>query len=265
MDEANKKDSDAGPMTCAGDWTAWKAACAADLCPAETAASLRRFGAIRFAVCVRRAGYPSLTTRDAWHLMETFCQVNRTRAGKRYKDWLLARAAGAGQDWVACVEAGASLLMRSAAREFLRREHAPLFMVSLDQPVGNGSFSLADLLPDPSDRPPRWDEAELEALADRMAGRLSRTLSRADLALLWARTHGVSFADPRIAKITRQGKSMLYERFREVVEGVSRDLRAEFPREDAAVLRELLMKTVMALGVVARGKLFSGKPALSLL
>ena len=252
-------------MTRAEDWRAWKKACAADLCPAETAASLRRFGAVRFAGCVRRAGYASLTTRDPWHLVETYSQVNRTRAGKRYKDWLFARTEGMVGDWAACVEGGVSLLMRSAVREFLRCEHAPLFMVSLDQPIGNGSFSLADLLPEPADRRGDVEDGEIETLAARMADTMALSLSRTDLVLLWARTHGISFADPKVAKMTRQGKTMLYARFQEVVESVSRTLREELPREDAGVMRDLLMKTVMQLGVMARTKLFSGKPALSLL
>lgn len=265
MAEEDKNVGGGGAMTRAEDWRAWKKACAADLCPAETAASLRRFGAVRFAGCVRRAGYPSLTTRDPWHLLETFCQVSRTRTGKRYKDWLFARAKGTGNEWTSCVEGGASLLMRSAVRDFLRGEVAPSFMTSLDKPIGNGAFSLVDLLPDPAIRQGGLDEAEIESLAVRMADTISLSLSRVDLVLLWARTHGVSFADPKVVTMTRQGKTVLYERFQEVIEGVSRDLRKELPREEAGVLRDLLLKTVMTLGVVARTKLFSGKPDLSLL
>lgn len=265
MTEEDKKVTNGGVMTRAEDWRAWKKACAADLCPPETAASLRRFGAVRFAGCVRRAGHPKASTRDPWHLLETHCQVSRTRAGKRYKDWLFARAEGTGNEWTSYVEGGASLLMRAAVRDFLRGEVAPTFMTSLDKPIGNGAISLVDLLPDPAIRQGGLDEAEIETLAGHMADAISLSLSKVDLVLLWARTHGISFADPKVVKMTRQGKTVLYERFQEVIEGVSRDLRKELPREDAGVLRDLLLKTVMKLGVYARGKLFSGKPALLLL
>lgn len=269
MTEEDKNFDNAGAMTRAEDWRAWKKACAADLCAPETAASLRRFGAVRFAGCVRRAGHPKASTRDPWHLLETHCQVSRTRAGKRYKDWLFARAEGTaegtGNEWASCVEGGASLLMRAAVRDFLRGEVAPSFMTSLDKPIGNGAISLADLLPDPAIRQGGLDEAEIETLAGHMADTISLSLSKVDLVLLWARTHGISFADPKVVKMTRQGKTVLYERFQEVIEGVSRDLRKELPREDAGVVRDLLLKTVMKLGVVAHAKLFPGKPALSLL
>ena len=252
-------------MTDANDWRAWKKTCAIDLCLPEVAASLRRFGAMRFAGYVKRAGFSAVDAGNSWHLLETSCQVNRTRAGKRYKDWLFARADVSGGDWVSAVESGASLLMRSAAREFLRREQSPRFMTSLEQPIAHGACCLADLLPDSIVGRSDVEEAELDSLAGCFAAEYSVSLKRGELALLWARTHGISFADPQVGKLTRHGKSVLYEQFKHVLESLSRRIEAKLPGEDAGVQRDVMLRTVEKLGNLAREKLFPGKRALSIL
>jgi hypothetical protein len=246
-------------------WRAWKRVCAADLCDADTAAVLRRFGHARFAVYLRRTGCPLPEAREAWHLFESTCQVSGTRAGKRYKDWLFARAQAMEGSWLEAIESGASLLMRSVVREFVRREHAPSFMQSLQQPVGGGTISLEELLPDPSTASTDMDDETLRVMARALAGLLLPTMDKTERALVWAKVHDVSFADPRLINKTRLGRTMLHEQFGLFMARLTVLVRARHPKETNSVTTSLIIFTLMALGEMLPDKLFSGRPRLSLL
>ena len=246
-------------------WRAWKRVCAVDLCDAETAAVLRAFGRARFALYLRRSGQPVPEAREAWHLFESTCQVSGTRAGKRYKDWLFARARAMEVPWLEAIESGASLLMRSVVREFLRREHSPSFMQSLQQPVGGGALSLEELLPDPSASASDIDDDSLRAMARELAGRLLPTMDKTERALVWAKVHDIPFTDPRLINKTRLGRSVLHEQFGLFMARLTDLVRARHPKETNSVTTSLIIFTLMALGEMLPAKLFSGRPRLSLL
>src|SRR5210317_1578654 len=81
-------------------WMEWKARCAAALCDESTRRSLQKFAHTRFlrfyprsipsrVLPHRENGLPAV---DAWHLFETHLITTQTKQGKRFKDWLYARA-----------------------------------------------------------------------------------------------------------------------------------------------------------------------------
>lgn len=246
-------------------WHAWKRACAADLCSPEEAAVLRRFGAARFALLARRAGFRHDEVRDPWHLLEVHSQVGRTRAGKRYKDWLFARTQSEGDDWVRAVEAGATLLLRSAVREYVRRERAPRFVVSMDQPVEISGVTLAELLPAPSDGVECLDAAQLDGWARMIADRLFDKIDKVEKVLLWARMQGVPFSDGRVTRRTRLGVSVMYHRFQKLVSRMHAVVDASFPVEHSSVRAELVIRALVEMGARSAAALFSDKPTMAVL
>jgi len=253
------------PLSTPEVWRAWKQACAADLCDAETAAVLRRFGQVRFGGYIRRAGHQVPEARDAWHLFESTCQVTKTRAGKRYKDWLFARADMLDITWLEAIESGASLLMRYVVREFLRREHSPSFMQSIQKTVGDGSVTLEELLPDSIETLGGIDETEMTTMAQHLAGQVFPTLDKTERALIWAKLHSVPFSDPRIMNKTRLGKSVLHDRFDLLIRRLTEIIRRTYPNETHSVTTSLIIYSLTALGKMLPDKLFSGKPRISML
>ena len=161
--------------------------------------------------------------------------------GKRYKDWLFARAEQ-GHDWLAMVEAGASMLLRDAVREQLRREHAPKFMVSLQQPMGEGlqgTCTLEELIPDqvsPTDSTTDW---EWQQLALTHAQRCYPTLTETEKLVLWARDQGYTLNDPQLAERGKVSMNVLYRTYRSVVTRISLELKAAYPGESPASLIQL--------------------------
>lgn len=253
------------PLSTPEVWRTWKQVCAADLCDSETAAVLRRFGQVRFATYVRRAGLQVPEARDAWHLFESTCQVTKTRAGKRYKDWLFARAEILDITWLEAMESGASLLMRCVVREYLRREHSPTFMQSIQKPMGDGVVTLEELLPDPVDAQGGIDEVELTAMAQHLAGQMFPSLDKTERALIWAKLHSIPFSDPRIMNKTRLRKSVLHERFDLLIKRLTEIIRRTYPNETHSVTTSLLIYSLSALGKMLPAQLFSGKPRISML
>jgi hypothetical protein len=237
-------------------WHHWKKACAADLCDAETAAMLRRFGAAKFSAYVKRyasrVGHYGQTmrvaeSRDAWHLLETFARVGQTRSGKRYKDWLFQRAEHCGDNWLGAIEGGATLLMRNVVREYLRREHAPAFMTSLNKSLAGESGStltLEALLPDTLDFHDELAEREWLTLAKDRAAAIYPSLDSRERIFLWARAQGYPLNDERIVKWTRSGASVNYEVYRKAVERLGLMMKKFLPGESPAVLTHV---TCMAL------------------
>ena len=228
-------------------WRTWQDRCAAALCPPAVAAELRDFGRRRF------LGYLNRYTRssggvadgrrladipDAWHLLESHAQLGKTRSGKRYKDWLFARAEGAGEEAPAFLESGASLLIRDATRRYLRHEHAASFMVSLQQPErrdGEAGHTLEDLLPDRVDVADEVAWREREELARREVANLLPGLSRRQCLVLWARRRGMSLDDRRLARWTKATKSIHYKDVHAVLESLQHAAGSLFRKDGTTV------------------------------
>jgi len=229
-------------------WREWKKRCAADLCEPEIAGMLHRFGALRFASMLKRvtsdAERNSVDGSRGWHLLETYARVSSTREGKRYKDWLFARADLQGERWLALIESGASLLMREVVRHYLREESAPAFMVSLNMKIdrdiqsvsGTDGLSLEDLLPGQMDPLDEIETREWNNLARSLAGSVILSMSLIEKVAVAARAQGVPLSDPRVIKIAGCSRSQLYAAYGECVERVARALKREHPAEEAARL-----------------------------
>jgi len=193
-----------------GEWREWKDRCALDLCSGPTQESLAAFAATHFGRHVRRCAHITnqpylsspLTGRESWHHLETFLMVRNSREGKRYKDWLFARADGvAGDDQLDAVAGTAAFLMRDAVREHLRQEHAPRGTMSLNAPVPGAEASgltLEDLLPGAISPADEVAAREFERLAEAHARAFFEATPRRDRVAILAKHLGLSLADPAV-------------------------------------------------------------------
>lgn len=236
---------------------------------------LRNFGSARFAAYMKR--YASRTghrgggamrvaeVADGWNLFESHVQISRTRAGKRYKDWLFARARQGGpDDFLALMESGASLLMRSVVRLYLRKEHGAHFMASLQAPLGGsdgmGTYSLEDLIPDASVHPAdEIGEREWRELADRHAGTFFETMDFREVVTLWARTRGINFGDRRLLNWVGCSDSALYKEYRQFVENMGAAIKKFHPDECPEALVRLGLMIHEKLGEMCAQKIFVQK------
>ncbi len=230
-------------MLCA--WNEWKMRCRLDACAQDTQRYLRAFARSRFRRFSKHA-FEALARADAWRLFETHSAVKSTRAGKRYKEWLFARVAGSPDDALDVVQGGATLMMRAAAREFLRHELSPDFVVSLYAPLsvaGESSGALLDLLAADADPVVNVCLGEYEELARRHAGELAATLTRKERVALAAKRAGRSLSHPNALRAAGCRKSALADAFRHLMRRLLDDLAGRYPDEDSESVLTLAFLT----------------------
>jgi len=206
-------------------WREWMERCAVDRCGAQTAAALRRFGAMRF----RRGVAIGLGSRFSegalpddracFHLFESHCCASHARSGKRYKEWIAAR--GAGEPDAARFESGASLLIRTAVRAFLKQEGPAPRQVSADAVIeGTDGLTLVDLLPDEREET-RADAETAEAVARACLERLTN----GQRIVVLARRAGLSLGDPAVLLACGVRKSRAFRLWAEVYEALADETR----------------------------------------
>jgi len=229
-------------------WHEWKQVCAADLCSSDTSAQLQRFGAAKFRAYLKKyassigrveQSMPMAASADAWHLFETFSRIANNRQGKRYKDWLFSRIGQGGENPLDVLEGGATLMMRDVVREYLRREHSPSFICSLNSPVvrsRHGDVTLEDLLPDKLDPQQTMAELEWRQLARDRAADYSPRLSSHERIVLWARAHGLPLNDARLQMWTRRSARVLFQSYRDAVVRLGKWIKQQLPGESPSTL-----------------------------
>jgi len=232
-------------------WRQWHARCALLKCEPDSAAVLRRFAGIRAAGIVRRAGAvlsvaPVFEPDSAFHLFETHLLTHSTRSGKRYKEWLFARAGGArGAAYLDAVQGGATLVLRSAIRDALRAEAPRLKAVPFDSPLpGTNGLTMEDLLPSPASE--AGPEADIEDLARREARDCFDDAAWRERFALCLRALDRSLDGPGVAAAARCGRSSLHAAHRAFVvalgERILRKYRAEAPGVAHAIARGALRR-----------------------
>jgi len=245
-------------------WCEWKAACALDLCGEPARAHLRAFAKVRFDRCMRRyrgrggfgyAGAAAVDGGRAWHLLETHLVVRENRRGKRYKDWLFARAELGDGNRPAALESGASLLMRDVVRQYLRSECARAGAVSLDRlltDTGEKPLTWHDLLPGSTNPADEAAYREYDALARQLAEELVPAATRRERVALLAKSVGLSLAATMAMKAAECGHSALHEAYHAFVRRLAATIRERYAGEDQAALRLLCVLTLDHAGKSAK-------------
>jgi hypothetical protein len=230
------------------DWIEWKQRCARDLCGDETQKRLGGFAQSRFGIQLRRqVSVTNLhegdalrqlpSADDAWHQFESYAALKQTRQGKCYKEWIFARVAGSSSAPLDVIQSGASLVMRSAVRTYLRSEYARFKAVSMDQPLGGTTLTMADLLPGSSNPADAAAENEYNSMAELYCRRFIENISRRERIGLLAKFEGIALDHPQVLEAAGCAKSTLHQVVRDLVRKLYDDLKREFSEDGSEAVR----------------------------
>jgi len=240
-------------------WLQWHARCALARCDAEPAGILRQFAWTRSVSLIHRLGtlaegLAAPAAREAWHLFEVHLVTGRTREGKRYKEWLFARAAGqTGAVRVDTIQGGATLILRDVVRETIRREVRPIGMCSIDAPVhGTEGLTLADLVAGGSSPADDAAAREIEVLAQRTAERMFGLASRRVRIGLCLRELGLSLDGPAVERAAGCCKSSLHTAVRAFTVDLAAAVRDAHPSEVPGTAHAIAARAVQILREMAR-------------
>ncbi len=240
------------PPPALSHWLEWKERCAVALCSPDAQQYLGAFVAANFTRQTQRYMHrtnlkgqvPSLPTRDCMHWLETAMTLRQTGQGKAYKHWLFARSPGHNKE-PSALESGVALLIRDAARDFLRREYSPAFMISLANPDPEEhahGLELEDLLPAESNPSDESALRELEQLAEWHALQWESSLERPVKAAILARALGISLAHPSVQKMAACRKSYLHEAHQAFYKAKANELKEQYQAEGTEFARLLALQ-----------------------
>lgn len=237
-------------------WQEWRALCALQRCGPETTAALRSFAWLRFQRCARavlgeaagKARTPMAA--DCWHLLETQLAVGRNRGGRRYKEWLFARLEGSSGAPLDVVQGGATLLLRSVARQFLAREAAPDGTLSLDAPAPGAPEGavLAAYVAAPADE--TLERNEMAGYAVTVAERVFAGLDARARLILLAKRLELPLYHPDVLAVARASRSRASEIWRAAYRRLADETRRLFPAEPPDYQMRLTLEASGRLGEI---------------
>ena len=233
-------------------WEEWRERCAIVKCGAEGADAMRALVHHRFRLNVAAVlGWRNVesATPDAgacFGLLEEWCAASRQRGGRRYKEWLFARAEGqSGAALLATIESGVSLLVRNVARKWLagqKRDDA----VSLDAPIpGTNGLSLSDLVPD--ETAPSASDALMGEDAETVARAVFKKMKPSVRLVMLSRVARLPLYHPRLLAEFGFGKSRANEVWKGVIGEIASAVAEEWPGEPPSWKVSMAMRASDAL------------------
>lgn len=252
------------------NWEMWYRRCAAARCTRVAQHDLFGFAYNRFRRYLQKFR-PLLISPEAtaaWHAFESYLTLGRTRSAKAWKSWLFSR--GGASPTLSCIQGGATLIMRDVVRDYLRREHAPAWMCSLDAPLDNGTgsdtsaVSLADLLPDPADPIAVLEARDLQALVDPILASAKACLSARERIALTVHHAGKALSHRVVTQAVACSKSALYNSLHAAMQKVGRLLRRALPHESSATCIQSAQLLIDRIAEESKKKLEIGHPGLFL-
>ncbi len=231
-----------------GQWGEWRRLCAIARCAEPTAAALAGFARAKFRhYAAPIVGEEAVATEipDAaacFNIVEHWMSVARPVSGRRYKEWLFARAEGQdGERRLATILAGASLVIRSVVREWLA-DAAPSGDVSLDAPVpGAEGVAFIDLLPDEGAM--AVEESLLRDLAESLADEIFGSMEEPTRLVMLARAAKLPLYHPLLLGEFGFGKSKAATAWKDVIFDIAGRIKRRWPDEPGEWKVSLAMRT----------------------
>ena len=244
--------------TTTGQWNEWRRLCAIDKCAEPTAQALAGFVGARFRhYAIPIVGQAAVGTeipdhRACFHLVEHWMSVARPVSGRRYKEWLFARAEGQpDQPRLATLLAGASLVVRSVVRKWLEdcRSREEL---SLDAPVpGLDGITFVDLVPD--EHAMAAEESLLRDLADSLADEIFKRMEKPTRLVMLARAARLPLYHPLLLGEFGCGKTKAADTWKDVLADIARQIKRRWPDEPTDWKVGLAMRTSDAIDQLLQG------------
>ena len=244
--------------TTAAQWSEWRRRCAIAKCGQTTAVALASFVSNRFrhyaAHVVGETSVPTETPDPAAcvGLVEHWMAVSRPVSGRRYKEWLFARAEGQrGEARQGTIQAGASLVVRTVVRKWLFSSR-PREQLSLDAPVpGLEGVTFVDLVPDESAA--ALDDPLLRDMAAAVADKVFNGMKRPTKLVMLARLARLPLYHPKLLGFFGMSKGKAANTWKEVLADIAGIVMRRWPEETAAWKVDMSMRALDALeGLLAR-------------
>ncbi len=227
------------------NWKMWQERCAAARCTPTAQRDLAGFTFDRFRLYLQkvRPSFAPPSAFEAWHAFETHLALGRTRATKAWKAWLFARSGE--RPTLGCIQGGATLIMRDVVRSYLRHEHHPEWMVSLDAPLDPAedqqgrATAMEDLLPDSEDPIAEVDAHDRQSLVDQLLVEVNAQLSPREKIVLTVHHAGKTLSHRAVTAATRYAKSSLYNALYQSIQQMADGLKKTLPQESPATRMEV--------------------------
>jgi hypothetical protein len=244
--------------TTPGQWREWRQCCAIAKCEKATALALSSFVSNRFRhYAAHVVGETSVSVEmpdpaACFGLVEQWMSVARPVSGRRYKEWLFARAEGQrGEVRQGTIQAGASLVVRTVVRKWLVNSR-PREELSLDAPVpGLDGVTFVDLVPD--ECAASMDDPLLRDMADSVADKVFNKMKRRTKLVMLARLARLPLYHPQLLDIFGMSKSKAANTWKEVLADIAGIVMRRWPNETAGWKVDMSMRALDALeGLLAR-------------
>lgn len=245
-------------------WEEWKRLCDSAKCSEETKSALYQFARINWDVYLEKeAGQRKppekgeVIGREPWERFESYCAEPHSANGKSWKDWLFMRLSLPRGTPADKIRSGASGIIRSVVREFLRKEgrfRLPRFagpQPSLDDELSSDSndkpLTLRDLLPDMRDPSKEAEFRELEQLAAAEAAEMLADLTERQRIAITAKELHLALSNPEVEKIAGCKKSVLSAELDNAYRAIKWKFDRDYADEDQRGLNELRREVARAI------------------
>ena len=229
-------------------WQEWGELCDSAKCTDNHKAALYEFARINWHLYLDDESgggeipeSSEVTGEQPWMKFESYCVVKHTTEGKSTKSWLFKRLSLPYGTPADKIRSGASLLMRSVVREFLRKEGR--FRL---RRFGRPEPSLDDILPNSSetltygdvllqDIPDPGQEAELRDLkkiAQEEAVEIVSGFSERQRIVVTAWALGIALSNPEVGKIAGCKKSVLSDELNKTFRSIEKKIHSDYADED---------------------------------
>jgi hypothetical protein len=196
-----------------------------------------------------------VTGTEPWERFESYCAVKKTAQGKSTKSWLFMRLSLPSGTPADKIRSGASGIIRSVVREFLRKEGR--FRLrrfarpepSLSDVPSNSSADLTyeDLLPDTLDPSKEVELRELEQIAVTEAAEIMSGFSERQCIGVTAWALGLALSNPEVEKLAGCKKSVLSEELKKTLLEIEKKIHDDYADEDVRGRKLLAGRVILAL------------------
>lgn len=228
-------------------WEEWKRLCDSAKCSEDTKAALYQFARINWNVHLEReagggevpeAG--EVVGKEPWERFESHCAVPHATNGKSWKDWLFMRLSLPSGTPADKIRSGASGIIRSVVREFLRKEGRfrlrrfarPETSISDVVPSSSDGLTYEDLLPDTLDPSTEAELRELGLIAVAKAEEIMSEMGMRQRLVLTAFALGVALSNPEVERIADCKKSVLSDELKKTLRDIESRIHKDYAGED---------------------------------
>ncbi len=250
------------------NWQMWQERCAAARCTLAAQVDLFGFAFDRFRRYLQkvRPAFSPPSAPDAWHAFESHLALGRTRSIKAWKAWLFAR--GGKSTTLHCIQGGATLIMRDVVRSYLRNEHHPTWMISLEAPLDQAAgrpgsaVALEDLLPASADPMAALAVQELQTLANQLFLMAIKRLSFREQVALTVHHAGKTLSHHAVTKAAGCGKSTVCNVLHRGIQKMADLLQKELPQESAGTRMQVAQELIEIIATESQKKMETAHPQL---